>query len=46
MFMEKITALIGDVPAQFQPVVYVASFIAFLWVFDAFAYVLRALVSR
>lgn len=46
MFVEKIIALMGEVPAQFQPVIYVASIIVFLWIFDTFAYVFRALVSR
>lgn len=46
MFVEKITALMGDVPAQFNPVVYAIAFIAFLWIFDTFAFVFRSLVSR
>ena len=37
MFVEKISALMGEVPQQFNPVVYVFSFIAFLWIFDTFA---------
>ena len=32
MFMEKILALMGDVPVQFYPVCYAFGFIAFLWI--------------
>ena len=31
MFIEKVTALIGLVPVQFEPLVYVMGFILFLW---------------
>ena len=34
MFMEKILALMGDVPVQFYPVCYAFGFIAFLWIVD------------
>ena len=46
MFVEKVTALMGVVPEQFNPVLYAISFIAFLWIFDTFSYVFRSLVGR
>lgn len=45
MFVEKISALMGEVPQQFNPVVYVFAAIAFLWIFDTFAHVFRSLVK-
>lgn len=46
MFVEKVVALMGEVPEQFNPVLYAISFIAFLWVFDTFTYVFRSFISR
>ena len=34
MFVEKIVALFGAVPVQFEPLLYVMAFVAFLWLFD------------
>lgn len=45
MFVEKVIALIGDVPAQFSPVLYVMAFVAFLWILDGFFYLFRYLVG-
>lgn len=45
MFMEKVVALIGEVPQQFEPVLYVMSFVAFLWILDGFFYLFRYLVG-
>lgn len=46
MFVEKIAALMGEFPAQFQPLMYVLCLIVFLWIFDTFMTIFRALVSR
>ena len=46
MFVEKIVALIGEVPSQFEPVLYVMCLVIFLWLVDAFSYLLRYLVCR
>lgn len=46
MFVEKISALMGEFPMQFQPLMYVLCLIVFLWIFDTFMTVFRALVSR
>lgn len=46
MFVEKIVALMGEFPMQFQPLMYVLCLIVFLWIFDTFMTVFRALVSR
>lgn len=46
MFIEKITALIGEVPIQFNPLLYVISCVVFLWIFDTFMTIFRALVGR
>lgn len=45
MFMEKVCALIGNFPQQFEPIFYVMSFIAFLWILDGFFYLFRYLVG-
>ena len=45
MFLEKVVALIGDVPVQFEPLLYVMAFIAFLWLCDGFFYLCRFLVG-
>lgn len=44
MFVEKVTALIGQVPAQFDPLIYVMCFILFLWLVDGFMWLARYLV--
>ncbi len=46
MFVEKIAALMGEFPMQFQPLMYVLCLIVFLWIFDTFMTIFRALVSR
>ncbi len=43
MFVEKVVALFGAVPVQFEPLLYVMSFVAFLWLCDAIFYTLRFL---
>lgn len=45
MFMEKVSALIGEVPQQFEPILYVMAFIAFLWILDGFFYLFRYMVG-
>ncbi|WP_204248515.1 hypothetical protein [Lachnoclostridium sp. An14] len=45
MFVEKIVALIGDVPVQFEPLLYVFSLVIFLWLIDGFFYLCRYLVT-
>lgn len=45
MFMEKVVALIGEVPSQFEPLMYVMAFLAFLWLLDGFFYLCRFLVG-
>lgn len=45
MFVEKIIALIGEVPVQFEPLLYVMAFVAFLWLLDHFMYLCRFMVS-
>lgn len=44
MFVEKVFALMGNVPVQFEPLFYVMAFVAFLWLCDGFFYLLRYLV--
>lgn len=44
MFIEKVTALIGLVPVQFEPLVYVMGFILFLWLIDGFFWLAKYLV--
>ena len=46
MFMEKVSALIGSVPVQFEPLLYVMSFLAFLWLVDGFFYISRSHIGR
>ena len=36
MFIEKIIALIGTVPVQFEPLMYVFGLLLFLWLMDGF----------
>lgn len=45
MFVEKVLVLIGEVPVQFEPVLYVMAFVAFLWILDGFFYLFRFLVG-
>ncbi|MBS5118601.1 MAG: hypothetical protein KHZ10_12155 [Clostridium sp.] len=45
MFVEKVVALFGAVPVQFEPLLYVMSFVAFLWLCDAIFYTLRSLIG-
>ena len=44
MFIEKVASLIGLVPVQFEPLVYVMGFILFLWLIDGFLWLERYLV--
>lgn len=44
MFIEKVASLIGLVPVQFEPLVYVMGFILFLWLIDGFLWLARYLV--
>lgn len=46
MFIEKIIALVGDVPVQFEPVLFVVSMLFFLWLIDGFFYLCRYLACR
>lgn len=46
MFLEKFVALIGDVPVQFEPLLYVISAVAFLWLVDQFFYMCRYWIGR
>lgn len=46
MFVEKISSLMGAFPVQFQPLMYVLCLIVFLWIFDTFMTIFRALVNR
>ena len=45
LFVEKVVALFGAVPVQFEPLLYVMSFVAFLWLCDAIFYTLRTLIG-
>lgn len=45
MFVEKLVALFGEAPSQFEPVLYVISAVAFLWLCDGFFYLCRYLVG-
>ena len=45
LFVEKVVALFGAVPVQFEPLLYVMSFVAFLWLCDAIFYTLRSLIG-
>ena len=42
---EKMIALLGEVPDQLELLIYVLSFIAFLWLCDGFFYLCRYLVG-
>lgn len=44
MFIEKVVSLIGEVPVQFEPLVYVMCFILFLWLIDGFFWLAKYLV--
>lgn len=44
MFIEKVVALIGEVPIQFEPLIYVMGFILFLWLIDGFFWLAKYLV--
>lgn len=46
MFVDYIVALIGEVPVQFEPLLYVMSFLAFLWLVDQFFYMCRYMIGR
>lgn len=46
MFVEKISSLMGEFPAQFHPLMYVLCLIVFLWIFDTFMTIFRTLVNR
>lgn len=45
LFVEKICALMGYVPSQFEPLMYVFSFLAFLWLCDGFLFMLRSMID-
>lgn len=45
MFVEKVVALIGDVPIQFEPLLYVFCLVIFLWLIDGFFYLCRYFVT-
>lgn len=45
MFVEKVIALMGEVPTQFEPILYVMSFVAFLWILDSFFFLFRYMVG-
>lgn len=44
MFVEKIGSLIGWVPLQFEPLLYVFSLLVFLWLIDGFMWLAKFLV--
>lgn len=46
MFVEKVVALFGEVPAQFEPLLYVMSFVTFIWLLDQFFYLCRNMIER
>lgn len=46
MFIEKIIALVGDVPVQFEPVLFVMAMVMLLWLVDGFFFLCRYLVCR
>lgn len=45
LFVEKIVALFGAVPVQFEPLLYVMAFVAFLWLCDGVFYLCRCLIG-
>ena len=45
LFVEKIVALFGAVPVQFEPLLYVMAFVAFLWLCDGDFYLCRCLIG-
>lgn len=45
VFVEKILVFLGPVPLQFEPLLYVMAFVAFLWLCDGFFYLCRFLVG-
>jgi len=44
LFIEKIIALIGTVPVQFEPLMYVFGLLLFLWLMDGFLWLARYLI--
>lgn len=46
MFVEKLVALIGEVPVQFEPLLYCFGMVAFLWLIDQFFYMCRRWIER
>lgn len=45
VFVEKLVTLFGTYPLQFEPLMYVLAFVAFLWLCDGFFYLCRYLVG-
>ena len=45
LFVEKIVALFGVVPLQFEPLLYVMAFVAFLWLCAGDFYLCRCLIG-
>ena len=45
LFVDKLVALIGEVPSQFEPLLYVMGLVAFLWLCDGVFYLCRFLVG-
>lgn len=45
MFIEKISAIMGAVPIQFEPVVFVMAALFFLWLIDGFMWLAKYLVT-
>lgn len=45
MFVQEVVALIGEVPVQFEPLVYVMCFLLFLWLLDGFMWLAKYLIA-
>lgn len=46
MLYEEVTSLIGEVPAGFEPVIYICCIIVLLYILDCFYGVLRMLINH
>lgn len=46
MLIQEITALLGDVPVGYEPLVYVCCFLFLLFLLDSFYSFLRILASK
>lgn len=46
MLIEKISQLVGIIPKQFDPVMYVICVVVLVWLLDIFFHIFRKLVDK